>query len=129
MPEPVGGYRVGWIEGPAMLYAEGHPAGEGQLANPSHLPAAFEQLRRQLLDAGVPLPDGRAADRLRAGQLLARGERRYWVSPETGEVLGLSDPNAYERVPGFAGVRRVDATVDLAMDRGSDGIAVLRGVA
>lgn len=94
LPEPVGGYRVGWNAGVAMLYAEGHPR-EGGLCPPDELPDAFEKVVRELRAADVPVPSGTSG--LRHG--------------------------------GFGGVRRLDATVDVHVSDGAEGLAILAGVA
>lgn len=103
VPEPVAGHRVGWIEGVGMLYAEGHPAGalgaEG-LLRPDRLPAAYEGLVSALLEADVPVPSGRSSE---------------------GLYGDLHD--------GAAGIRRCDATVDVATASVSEGRAILSGVA
>jgi hypothetical protein len=101
--ESIEGHRVGWIRANGLLYAEGHPAADG-LCRPAELPAAFQRLEAALLQSGVPVPPGRSVD-------------DCFPLPYAG------------REPGFAGVRRVDATVDLAMSSMSEGLAVLAGVA
>ncbi len=102
LPRPIAGHRVGWIRTHGLLYAEGHPSPDG-LCPPGVLPEAFDRLQNALLEEGVPLPPG-----------LSRDE--CWPTP-------------YQREGGFAGVRRVDATVDLQMPSRADGLAVLAGVA
>lgn len=83
-----------------LLWAEGHPSDDG-LARPADLPAALDRLERELLEAGVPLPVGR------------RGEDLYG-----------------EQFEGFAGIRRLDSTVDLQIPGSSAaGLALMAAVA
>lgn len=70
------------------------------LAAPAALPAALSALELALLEAGVPLPIGR------------RGEDLYG-----------------DRHEGFAGIRRLDSTVDLAVDTAAEGVAIMAGIA
>jgi hypothetical protein len=100
MSESIQGHRIGWFASERMLYAEGHPGGEN-LGCPDDLPQVLEELAGGIVDYGIPLPDGLTLD--------------PWLVDE--------------RRPGFAGVRRVDATCDLAFDVGGEGMAVLAGVA
>lgn len=112
LPEPVAGHRIGWNPGAGMLYAEGHPS-DGGLACPDDLPAIFESLVCEMREAGVPVPEGRAAD--------------VWDSHLDGADR---DGSAWAmRCDGFAGVRRLDATVDLSVSDSSTGLAILAGVA
>lgn len=100
LPEAIAGHRVGWFPGHGLLFAEGHPGGSGQLGSPDGLPAAFERLVAQLREAEVPIPDGRALKR-------------------TDGTLR----------PGFAGVRRVDATVDLQTGSRREGLSIMAAAA
>jgi len=119
-PLDVLGHRVVWSQASGLLFAEGHP-GDGL-----HLPGgdgvglvpALDALTAGLLAADVPVPPG-----------LAREE---WVQRDEDvavpyrfgrTVLGP----AGSRV-GFAGVRRIDTTVDLATGSTAEGIAILAGV-
>lgn len=101
IPEKIGSYRVGWFPAQQLVYAEGHPGGDGHLARAGELEDAMHDLRSNLADHGVQLPEGNARD--------------LWQPPE--------------RRPGLAGLRRLDLTVDLAVDRGVDGVALLAGMA
>ena len=107
MPEPVGGHRIGWNPGAGMLYAEGHPSDDG-LGSPDQLPEALQRLTTAMLEAGVPVPNGLAQDAWNEGDYEHFGATRY---------------------DGFAGVRRCDATVDLHVSNGAEGVAILAGVA
>jgi hypothetical protein len=102
LPDPVGGYRVGWFPGVGMVFAEGHPGGDS-LCSPGRLPEALERLRGSLEEVGVWMPFGRS--------------RPGW------------GPGATPVADGFAGIRRLDLTVDLEFGSGGEGLAVLAGVA
>ncbi len=104
--ESVEGHRVGWFPGTRMLFAEGHPGGEGALCSADRLPAALERVSAGLRDRGV-LPA--------AYPLLPRYDRDNRPVSAGGS--------------GFGGVRRLDSTVDLHFDRAVDGLAALSGVA
>jgi hypothetical protein len=93
------GYRVGWFQS-GLLFAEGHPGAAGELCPADELPGRFSELREALLALGVPVPVG---------------ERAFWHAGPESE--------------GFAGFRRCDATVNLAMPDRAHGLAVLAGVA
>jgi hypothetical protein len=82
-----------------LLFAEGHPDADG-LCRPSELSARALGLQSALIAHGVPL-DGR--------------ERAF-------RSLGSSSP-------GWGGLRRIDATVNLESDSRSEGVAVLAGIA
>ncbi len=103
LPEPVDGFQVGWFPGSSLVYAEGHPGSEGVLGAPNALEGRIERLTAALVDVGVVLPLGRAH----------RGST----------VAGVGDR------PGLAGVRRMDATVDVEFEDTSHGLALLAGVA
>lgn len=103
LPDAIEGHRVGWNRGVGMLYAEGHP-GEG-LLSPDSLPDALARLTGAMVAHGVPVPNGLTAD--------------VWMGP--GDQPCRED--------GFAGIRRLDATVDIATDSTAEGVAVLAGVA
>ena len=98
VPGDVAGHRVGWFPATHLVFAEGHPAEAGQLARVTSLPGALDRLVRALDAAGLPLPPGRA---LRA--------------PRRGR----------EPRPGFAGLRRLDAAVDVRFEDPALGLAVL----
>jgi hypothetical protein len=104
LPDTVAGYRVGWFPGPRLAFVEGHPRSVG-LCAPAQLGDAFQALERQLADVGLVFTPSSA--------------HRPW-RPATGD-----GPQA----PGFAGVRRLDLTVDLRFGSGAEGLAVLAGVA
>ncbi len=105
LPEQVAGHRIGWNRGVGMLYAEGHPSPDG-LCPAGDLPAARDVLVAAMLDRGIPVPPGVTAD--------------MW---EPGD--DLNRPN---RQAGFAGVRRLDSTMDLRCGP-AEGLAILAGVA
>lgn len=85
--------------GTGLVWAEGHPGGD-KLGLPADLPSACDRLELALLEAGLPLPIGR------------RGEDLYG-----------------DRHEGFAGVRRLDSTVDLAVSSSAEGFAAMAGIA
>jgi len=93
------GYRVGWFP-MGLLFAEGHPGGSGELCPADELPARFAELREALWALGVPVPVG---------------QRAFWHAGSESE--------------GFAGFRRCDATVNVAMPGRAQGLAVLAGIA
>lgn len=101
MPGDVAGYRVGWFPGQRLVFAEGHPAGDGELAPVRSLPAALARLVVDLGDVGVPVPVGNA--------------RRPWRGSEMR--------------PGFAGLRRLDIAADLRFAKPRHGTAALEAVA
>lgn len=106
LPEKVNGYVVGYFPGSRLAFAEGHPFGrQGSLTPPKELRHAFDDLVGNLADVGIHF-DG--------------GKRRGRWRPPPGEGAIRS---------GFAGVRRLDLTADLAFDRGAEGLAVLAGIA
>jgi hypothetical protein len=99
LPEPIAEHRVGWFPS-GLLFAEGHPGGDGSLCPASELLVRALDLQEALQAADVPV----------------NGRQRSFAS------LGSMSE-------GWAGVRRVDATVNVdAVCRG-DGLAVLAGVA
>ena len=104
LPDRVADHRVGWFPGTGLLFAEGHPNPDG-LCRSDALPGAAESLSGSLADLGVVPPDWRY---------------RPLIS------------DSYKRGHdgcGFAGIRRLDSTVDLSFDSSADGLAVLAGVA
>jgi hypothetical protein len=108
MPEAIAGHRIGWVASSGLLYAEGHPGGEEGLLSPDVLPEALQGVVDAMLAAGVPVPNG-----------VAR-------VASFGDDGALPDADAE---PGFAGVRRFDATVDLQCESRGRGLAILAGVA
>ncbi len=93
LPEPLGGYRVGWFEQPGLVFAEGRPGGAA-LCAAAELPAALRRLRRDLEDLGIPLASVPAA-----------GLRRLDVAADLGtdsapeglallECVGAASPGA-----------------------------------
>lgn len=104
LPDPVLNHRVGWFPGSGLLFAEGHPDPDG-LCKADALPGAAERLSAALGDLGVVPPSHRF---------------RPLVSDE------------YRRGHdgcGFAGIRRLDSTVDLSFVDPAEGLAALAGVA
>lgn len=100
------GHRVGWFPGSRMLFAEGRPSGD-RLCATHDLPGVLDRLGQGLVDRGILPP------------------RYRWWSPGG---CGLPSRPATGGT-GFAGVRRLDSTVDLRFDRSSAGLAALAGVA
>jgi hypothetical protein len=130
MSAPIAGHRVGWNRSAGMLYAEGHPSGampgewslgplvasegvcgvqerEPWLVSPGELPVAYEGLVAALEASGVPVPSSQWA-----------------ASQEAEDVLP-----GVEGQPGFGGLRRCDATVDIEPGSRARGLAILAGVA
>ncbi|HEX4345665.1 MAG TPA: hypothetical protein VHZ31_08895 [Solirubrobacteraceae bacterium] len=104
--QAVDGHRVIWSAQHGLLWAEGHPPGAGgDLLSPELLPQALGLLTGSMLEAGYPLPNGISQD--------------FWDGVGPGTV-------AWD---GFAGIRRLDSTVDLQFDSAAEGLAVLAGVA
>lgn len=99
LPDAVGSYRVGWFPGGGLVFAEGHPAVDG-LCGASELPVRALELQEALLGLGMPLPCR---------------ERPFTSSGPDSE--------------GWAGVRRLDATVNMQMRSRAEGLAVLAGIA
>lgn len=102
LPESIRDHRVGWFPGASLAFAEGHP-NPGGLCRPCDLQDAFAQLQAAMADHGLIFTPSRAK--------LRRGD---------------GDPVVE---PGFAGLRRLDLTADLAFDSAAEGLAVLSGVA
>lgn len=105
LPEAVEGHRVGWFPGTGLLFAEGHPK-QGGLAQADGLIESFNRLQAGLQDRGV--------------------------LPPVLKWRSLAGPAGLRKVTGgrgFAGVRRLDATVDLTFDDPVEGLAALAGVA
>jgi hypothetical protein len=105
LPDKVHGHRIGWFPGTRLLFAEGHPGGESVLCAGHALPEALGRVSGALKDLGVLPP---------TFPLIPR------YTPEGPHPIGGV---------GFAGVRRLDATVDLHFDRPAEGLAALAGVA
>lgn len=95
----LGRYRVGWYPS-GLLYAEGHAAPDAALCSAADLPARGLEVLDALRELGAPV-----LDRVRWRDMTADGS------------------------PGWAGLRRVDATVTLRARRRSEGLALLAGVA
>jgi len=112
LEESVEGHRVGWFPGQRLLFAEGHPAQEeGMLASAAELPAVVERLVEGLKDRGIDVP---------------RWRLKPWYSP------GSEGPETLRPAlggTGFAGIRRLDSTVDLTFDDPLVGLSALAGVA
>jgi hypothetical protein len=103
LPDAIGGCRVGWFPSSGLMFAEGHPAGDGALAPPDGLSGWLDGLVDDLDSFGLPAPRGRSWD--------------AWT------------PGGGDRFAGFAGFRRLDATANIAFDSSAEGRAVLAGVA
>jgi hypothetical protein len=106
MPDRVEGHRVGWFPRSRMVFAEGHPVADG-LASPDELPMVLDRLHNSIKDYGVQLYSDYSRKR-------GRADKGYAIS---------------DRLPGFAGIRRLDATADLSFETRCEGAAVLTGVA
>lgn len=102
LPDAIAGYRVGWFPGSALMWAEGHPGGD-RLGSPDDLPGELDRIAAALDEYGLPAPRGRSW--------------AAWNGDTTTQFAG------------FAGVRRLDATVDLRFESSMRGRAVLAGVA
>lgn len=108
--DPILGHRIGWVPAARLAFAEGHPAeavGTEGLLSPDLLPEALWRVWDACTDYGLLLPEGLPVGPLRVGPVEVREDGR----------------------PGFAGVRRCDATVDLRFDSSAEGLAFLQGVA
>jgi len=105
LPTSVLGHRVGWYPSSGLIFAEGHPAGAGELCPPDALGGALLALDAALHEAGVPVMTGSPT-------------RSVWRGDQTAD-----------RLPGFAGVRRLDATVDRSHGSAAEGLAVMAGIA
>jgi len=108
---PVLGYRVGWFRS-GLLFAEGHPDPGGELCPAYELPVRALELQEALHEVGLGVATCDA-------ELWSLGDR--WADGP----LHTSRPMA----PGWAGFRRVDATVNLAMPTRAAGLATLAGIA
>jgi hypothetical protein len=109
LPEKIAGHTVGWFPGTSMVFAEGHPGGD-RLGRGDELPSVLVGLEEAMFDYGI--------DVVSNSYPLSRSA---WA--------GLPTPQRSVRLPGFAGVRRLDSTVDLRFGRGAEGLAALAGVA
>ncbi len=114
IPYPVAGHRIGYDTATHLLYAEGHPGGPGELCSPADLPDALVRLSVELASSGVPIPDG-----------CARSESQELWWDGSGQLHERGRP----RADGWAGLRRVDATVDITPARAAEGAAILAGIA
>jgi hypothetical protein len=110
-PGDFAGHRVGWYPEQRLLYAEGHPA-EDELCPPGELPAALDRVVAAMADHGLQVPTG---------------EHASWTL-DLGDVTDRYPHGAFWRGAGFAGVRRLDATVDMRFVTAGEGLAVLAGV-
>lgn len=108
-PDPVAGHRVGWFRESSLIFAEGHPGGEGELGGPEQLDSSVTAVVSGLQDLGV-FPPNHAPFRRGVRHLQDGSTRDTWQ-------------------PGFAGIRRIDTTVDLHFDNPSHGLATLCGMA
>lgn len=135
LPRPVAGHRVGWNRSAGMVYAEGHPCGampgewdvvpfdltseerqarvacaidrEAWLVSPGRLGMAYTGLVEALGAHGLHVPAS------------------VWAEQREADfVVPGKDP-----LPGFAGLRRCDATVDVDAGSSARGLAILAGVA
>lgn len=99
LPEPVAGHTVGYLPGPGVLWAEGHPSADG-LACAASLGERFGALVDSLHAEGVPLPNGARHVDLFGG-----------------------------RADGFGGFSRTDITASVETESSAEGLAILAGVA
>jgi hypothetical protein len=106
MREKIDGYTIGWYPRSCLVFAEGHPGGDDGLGCPDELPSQLGYLEASMWDHGLPVHPRRTRD--------------VWAS---------SRPQTSDRSSGYAGVRRLDATADVAFGSGAEGLAVLAGVA
>ena len=116
LPDQVAGHRVGWFPGSRLLFAEGHPDPDG-LCRADRLPEALDRVTEGLCDIGLIPPAFRVAPQ---GGLLGI---RLDGTPEIKAGLGAMHGG------GFGGIRRMDSTVDLKLETGREGLALLAGVA
>lgn len=108
LEESVEDHRVGWFPGSRLLFVEGRPGGDG-LARPGDLPAVAQRVRDGLVDRGVVPP-------------------RWPLAPLVKPAVDGAATLGVVGESGFAGVRRLDATVDLPFARAGEGLAFLAGV-
>lgn len=106
LPDAIEGHRIGYYPYLGLAIAEGHPDPTG-LADPAGLPQALCDLELSLWDHGIPVEPDRT--------------RSVWG--------GVLRPQTADRLPGFAGVGRCDATADLRFDDAGTGMATLAGIA
>jgi len=125
--EKIAGHTIGWVRASGLLWAEGHPADliegikkssgsspqknaeQSALCRADYLPDAVAELADALRCEGLPVEDGTTG--------------WDWFGPE------MFDRSFTHQTSGFAGVRRVDGTVDLRFGDGPEGLAVMAGVA
>jgi hypothetical protein len=105
LPQPVDGHRIGWFPREGLLYAEGHPGDDG-LADADALVERLSCLEISMQAEGVPVPVG---------------ERVWYPSDAVSPFCDRSE--------GFAGVRRLDSTINVPVASPTVGAAVLSGVA
>lgn len=101
VPDEISGHRIGWHPTQRLIYAEGHPDAD-RLGRPAELPMKLNALVRYMADVGIPLPKG---------------------NHSASEWPGCA-PRA-----GFAGVRRLDSTVDLDAETPAVGLALMAAMA
>lgn len=97
--EVIAGHRIGCFP-TGLVFAEGHPAGDGNLCPPDALLSAGLLLQEQLVGAEIPL------------------------DPRLMPFGGLGSESE-----GFVGLRRMDSTVNLAAPSSAQGLALLAGIA
>jgi hypothetical protein len=102
LPEAIAGHRVGWFPAAGLMWAEGHPGGDA-LACPDGLCGRLDGLVTELDAYGIPAPRGASWD--------------AWV------------PGGQAHYAGFAGIRRLDATVNIRTGGTAEGQAILAAVA
>lgn len=97
--ERIGGHRVGCFP-TGLVFAEGHPAGEGELCAPDELLTRGLSLQEQLQAHGVPV---------------------------VARLMPFAHLNSESQ--GFVGLRRIDSTVNVRAASSAEGVALLAGIA
>lgn len=137
LPDTVAGHRLGWLRGIGLVWAEGHPSGDDRtLGSADELAAMLEHIEREMADRGLPLPQGVAfdfpdnLDSIRAGGATALSTPTNAVArPGLGLAPSYLPGDSPPRRPGFAGLGRVDSTVNISCESTAEGLAILTGLA